>query len=183
MRRLNAINLVAAFALLTGAGSSFAHIVLQDKAAPVATNYRAVLRVGHGCDGAATTAITVAVPTGFRGAQPMPKAGWKLTTKTGPLAEPFDSHGKTVREGIQEITWTAQGAENALAAEYYDEFVLRGTTPAKPMALWFKVTQQCEKGVNAWVEIPEAGISTKGMKFPAALLEVQDAPPPPVHVH
>lgn len=52
------------------------------------TSYRAVLRVGHGCDSSPTTAMQVSIPDGFTGAQPMPKAGWTLTTKVGKLAEP-----------------------------------------------------------------------------------------------
>ena len=147
------------------------------------TSYRAVLRVGHGCDGAPTTGMQVTIPDGFTGAQPMPKAGWTLSTKVGKLAEPYTSHGKTYTEGVQEITWTANGPENALPADFYDEFILRGTTPAKPDAVWFKVVQSCAKGVNAWIEVPAAGTSTKGLKSPAALLELLDTKASGDHAH
>jgi periplasmic copper chaperone A len=167
--------------LVCAAGASFAHVVLQDTSAPTNTSYRAVLRVGHGCDGAPTTAMKVLLPAGFNGAQPMPKAGWSLSTVRGKLAVPYESHGKTYTEGVQEITWTANGAENALPAAYYDEFVLRGTTPAKAGTIWFKVVQSCDKGQNAWVEVPASGTSTKGLKFPAARLDVGDVKPETVH--
>lgn len=157
-----------------GATTSFAHIVLQDGAAAAGASYRAVLRLGHGCDGSATTGITVTLPAGFNGAQPMPKAGWTVTTKVGKLAQPYASHGKTFSDGVLEISWVAKGAENALPDAFYDEFVLRGTTPAKPGPLWFKVVQTCEKGSTAWVEVPTSGTATKGLKNPAALLEVLD---------
>ena len=133
-----------------------------------------MLSVGHGCDGSATTGITVTLPAGFNGAQPMPKAGWTLTTRVGKLAQPYDSHGKTVTDGVLEISWAAKGDENALPDAFYDEFVLRGTTPTKPGPLWFKVVQTCGKGSATWVEVPASGISTKGLKNPAALLEVLD---------
>jgi uncharacterized protein YcnI len=178
-----AIQLVAVCAALTGAGASFSHVVLQDAVALAATSYRAVLRVGHGCDGSPTTGMQVTIPDGFTGAQPMPKPGWTLSTKVGKLVEPYTSHGKTFTEGVQEITWTANGPENALPADFYDEFILRGTTPAKPGAVWFKVVQSCAKGVNAWVEVPASGTSTKGLKSPAALLELLDTKASSDHAH
>lgn len=149
----------------------------------VGSSYRAAFRVGHGCDGAPTTAISVTIPAGFTGAQPMPKAGWKLETKAGALAAPYTSHGKTYTQGVLEITWTANGADNALPADFYDEFVLRGTVPAQSGPLWFKVVQSCAKGVNAWVEVPASGTSTKGLKSPAALLDVLGSTAASEHSH
>jgi periplasmic copper chaperone A len=183
MKNTFAIQLIAACAILVCANPSFAHITLQDGVAAAGASYRATLRVGHGCDGAVTTGIRVTIPAGFNGAQPMPKPGWTLTTKTGPLAQPYVSHGKTYTEGVQEISWTATGPSSALPSAYYDEFVFRGTTPAKPGPLWFKVVQTCEKGANEWVEIPAKGTSTKGLKGPAALLEVLDVQASGGHAH
>jgi len=166
--------LIAACAVFTWATASFGHVVLQDGASAAGASYRATFKVGHGCDGSPTTGIRVSIPAGFNGAQPMPKPGWTVTAKLGTLAEPYKSHGKTFTEGVVEINWTAIGPENALPADFYDEFVLRGTTPTKPGPLWFKVVQTCAKGVNAWVELPASGTSTQGLKAPAALLEVLD---------
>jgi uncharacterized protein YcnI len=113
----------------------------------------------------------------------MPKPGWKVSTRVGKLAQPYVAHGKTYTDGVLEITWTAQGAENALPAAFYDEFILRGTTPSQPGPLWFKVVQTCEKGANEWVEVPAKGSSTKGIKSPAALLEVLDVRAANDHAH
>ena len=90
------ITLIAVYALLTGATASFSHVVLQHQAALANTNYRATLRVGHGCGG--------------------------LQGEAGPM--------------------------------------------------WFKVLQTCEKGSIDWAEVPVSGTSTKGLKAPAALLEI-----------
>jgi uncharacterized protein YcnI len=106
-----------------------------------------------------------------------------LRTVTGPLPVPYESHGKKYTEGILEISWTANSTENALPDGFYDEFVLRGTTPAKPGPLWFKVVQACAKGSNDWVEVPAKGTSTKGLKMPAALLEVLDVQAAGGHAH
>lgn len=170
--------LIATWAVFTWAtaslGSVFAHVVLQDGAAAAGASYRATFKVGHGCDGSPTTGIRIRIPAGFNGAQPMPKPGWTVTSKRGALTAPYQSHGKTFTEGVVEISWSANGPESALPADFYDEFVLRGTTPTQPGPLWFKVVQTCEKGENAWVELPASGMSTQGLKAPAALLEVLD---------
>lgn len=169
MKKFFAIQCIAACAVFTGASASFAHITLQDGAAAAGAGYRATLRVGHGCDGSATTALRVTVPAGFNGAQPMPKAGWTVSTRT--------------TEGVLEISWIANGAANALPDAFYDEFVLRGTTPQAPGPLWFKVLQTCEKGVKEWAEVPASGTSTEGLKSPAVLLEVLDIQAAGGHSH
>ena len=169
--------------MMTGASAVFSHVTLADQAAAAGAGYRAVLRVGHGCAGAATTAITVAIPSGFTSAQPLVKPGWAVSTKIGKLEQPFEAHGKTYTEGVQEITWTAKGAENVLPDAFADEFVFRGTTPKKPGTLWFKVVQACESGRNAWVEIPAHGQNAHRLEFPAARLDVLDVPAAGGHAH
>lgn len=168
---------VAACALLVAAGSAFSHVTLQDQVAAAQSNYRAVLRVGHGCSGAATTSIRVSVPAGFSSSQPMVKPGWKISTVVGPLAEPVQMHGKTITEGVQEITWTVKDSADALPDAYYDEFVFKTTTPKKPGAYWFKVVQTCVKGSNEWVQIPAAGQDAHSLNMPAARLDVLDVQP------
>jgi uncharacterized protein YcnI len=165
---------LAAGAALFGLGLAQAHVVLQDPAAAAGASYRASFQVGHGCDGTATTAIRVRIPDGFQGAKPMPKAGWTLSISTAKLAKPYDSHGKSITEDVAEVSWTANSKDSALPDAWYDEFVLRGSTPQQPGALWFKVLQSCEKGQNDWSQVPASGTSTKGLKSPAALLEVID---------
>lgn len=167
--------------LLLGAATAHAHVVLETPAAPADSSYRAVLRVGHGCDGSATRAIRVLLPAGLRGAKPMPKAGWVLAVRRAPLAQPYTSHGKTVREDVVEISWTASSPESWLRDEWYDEFILRATLPPQAGPLWFQVLQTCEQGSIDWAQVPAQGTSTKGLKAPAVLLDV--LPATPAHVH
>lgn len=178
-----AIQIVAACAVFIGAGAAFGHVTLQDQAAAAGANYKAVLRVGHGCEGAATTSIQVTVPEGFNGAQPMVKPGWTVSTKVGKLATPYEAHGQKITEGVLEITWTVNNVADALPDAFYDEFVLRGTTPKKPGALWFKVVQRCTMGANEWVEVPAAGQDAHSLKSPAARLDVLDVQAAGGHSH
>lgn len=151
--------LIAACAIIYWPVASFSHIVLENKSAPTGSNYKAVFQVGHGCNGAPTTAIAVQIPPGFEGVKPFAKAGWTIT-----------SQGNTA------VTWTAASKEAALPDAHVDEFILRGKLPDAAGPLWFKVMQTCDDGVskssNHWADIPATGSSTKGLKTPAALLEV-----------
>jgi uncharacterized protein YcnI len=173
------IKLIALLAIYTTATAVFSHVVLDEPAALAGRSYKAVFKVGHGCEGSPTTAIRVTLPAGFTGAKPMPKAGWRLDIKTAKLAVPYDNHGKRVTEDVSEITWTAASKDSWLPEAYYDEFVLRGGLPGKggekasdSGAMWFKVLQTCDKGSIDWSDVPATGTSAKGLKAPAALLEI-----------
>ena len=160
-----------ALALLSGSVAQ-AHVVLDQRTAPAGSYYRGAFRVGHGCDGAATVAVTIRIPDGVRGAKPMPKAGWTIERRLEKLAQPYDSHGKTVTEDVVAITWRGGPLPDA----HFDEFALQMQLPDKPGPLWFKVLQQCEKGEIDWATVPASGTSTRGIKATAALLEITPLP-------
>jgi uncharacterized protein YcnI len=158
-------------ALLAG-GTAQAHLSLEEPQALAGGAYKAVLRVGHGCEGTAMHTLSVRVPAGFRGAKPMPKAGWTLSIERAALAQPYSAHGRQITDDVVQITWKANSREAWLADAHYDEFVLRGQAPEQAGAAWFQVRQQCEKGEWNWADIPASGTSTKGLKSPAVLLDV-----------
>ena len=128
--------------------------------------------MGHGCEGSATTGITVRIPAGFQGAKPYPKAGWTLAVKQEKLAKSYDSQGKTVTEAVSVVSWTAASKDAALQDAFFDDFMLRGKLPETAGPLWFKVLQACASGSLDWGDVPAAGASSKGLKFPALLLDV-----------
>jgi uncharacterized protein YcnI len=175
MASLFTIKSIAACAVLAWAAPAFAHIVLENKNAPVGSSYKAVFLVGHGCQGSATTGVAVQIPSGFLGAKPYPKPGWTVSTQLGKLAQPYDSHGRQVTEDVTLVSWKAANREAALPDAFFDEFVLRGRTPEAAGPLWFKVLQTCENGSNDWREIPASGTATRGLKTPAVLLQVVPA--------
>lgn len=166
---------VATLVLSLAAGGAAAHVTLEEPVATAGQPYKAVLRVGHGCEGTATHTLVVQLPPGFRGAKPMPKAGWNLTVERTRLSEPYVSHGRTVTDDVVQITWKASTPESALADGHYDEFVLRGVAPAQPGPAWFRVSQLCEKGSWHWTETPPSGLQTRGLRSPAVGLDVRPA--------
>lgn len=163
--------------------AAFAHVVLAEKSAPAGAPYRAVFKVGHGCGDAATTGIRVTLPPGFKGAKPMPKAGWRLAIRQDKLAASYVYHGKTLTEDVAEIAWTAATPADALPDAQYDEFVLVGTLPEQAAPIWFKVLQRCGDTQTDWSEVPASGTSTQGLKSPAALLQVVPAAKAEEHRH
>jgi periplasmic copper chaperone A len=148
--------------LLLGAASAFictsiasAHITLENQQAPVGSSYKAVLRVPHGCNGSATVAVRVRIPEGYLDVKPMPKPGWKLDVLKGKYSKSMSLRESKVSEGVTEVDWSGGNLPDA----YYDEFLLTGyisdDLPAG-QTMYFSIVQDCENGVNRWIEIPAA---------------------------
>jgi uncharacterized protein YcnI len=139
--------------VITGAS---AHVTLELQQAHVASSYKAVMRVPHGCEGTATTAIRIRIPDGVIGVKPMPKPGWQLNLVSGKYPKPFTLRGAKVTEGVTEIAWSG----GKLADAHYDEFVFTSVLAEELEAgktIYFPVVQECEKGVHRWIEIPKEG--------------------------
>jgi uncharacterized protein YcnI len=137
-------------------GTVSAHVTLETPQATIGASYKAVLRVPHGCDGSATTAIRIRIPAGIIAVKPMPKSGWKLDTVSAPYAKPATLRGAKVSEGVTEIAWSGGKLPDA----YYDEFVFTSAIAEELEAgqtVYFPVVQECEKGVHRWIEIPAGG--------------------------
>jgi uncharacterized protein YcnI len=160
----------AALALIST--SCLAHITLETRQAAAGSNYKAVLRVPHGCEGSATIAIRVKIPEGVFNVKPMPKPGWTIETKKGKYTRDYGGHGGAkITEGVLELSWSG----GKLPDDNYDEFVFRAALaddlPAgKPV--YFPVVAECEKGVERWIEIPAAGKKLDDYDFPAAELMI-----------
>ncbi len=163
---LGAVGVVCLFA------TASAHVTLENPQAAIGAPYKAVLRVPHGCEGSATTALRIRVPDGMIAVKPMPKPGWKVETVVGKYEKAYDYfHGAKLSEGVVEISFTGGSLPDA----YYDEFVFTGfivgdLEPGK--TLYVPVVQECEKGINRWIEIPAAGKSSRDYPEPAPALKL-----------
>jgi uncharacterized protein YcnI len=151
-------------ALAVLSASAMAHVTL-DTATGVAGSYQKLaFRVGHGCDGKATTGLTVSLPESATAAKPMPKAGWKIDVINS--------------GGLHDIVWKGGSLPDA----YFDEFVVQLKLPAEPGKLYFRIVQQCGKVSVAWDEMP--GDTNVKLKAPAPVLDVVPAPAgTPNHQH
>jgi uncharacterized protein YcnI len=163
---------LAAAVLGATAPAALAHVTLESSEAPASSFYKAVLRVGHGCDGSPTVAIRVQIPDGFLQAKPMPKPDWKLETVVKKLDQPYDWYGTMITEDVREIVWSGGNLPDA----FYDEFVFRAKLPDKVgETIYIPVIQECESGVHRWIEIPAAGKSADDYEEPAPGLTLTPA--------
>jgi len=157
--------ILAAALVVVAAGVAEAHVTLESTEAPVGTNYKAILRIPHGCEGEATLKVRVQVPEGVIAVKPMPKAGWTLETVTGKYAKSYDYYGTPVSDGVTEVVWTGE-----LPDAFYDEFVFRGmlTNSLEPgTELFFPVVQECANATERWIEIPAPGQDPDSLESPA----------------
>ncbi|WLI90488.1 YcnI family protein [Massilia sp. R2A-15] len=115
-------------AALLAAPMAHAHITIEQTSAPAGAYQKLTFRVGHGCEGSATSGITVILPEAIARAKPMPKAGWAITI------------------GERDVSWKGGPLPDA----QYDEFVMQVKLPAAAGKQVFKVIQQCEKGRAEW---------------------------------
>ena len=152
-------------ALLLATATANAHVSLDVGEAAVGKSYKAVLKVGHGCAGEATTAIRVRLPSELSAARPQPKAGWTLALKNG------DAHaagGHHHAAPVQEISWSG----GPLPDGWYDEFVFVAAIPAdaKPGPVYLPVVQQCGDAAARWIELPGASGEEPGEPAPVLTL-------------
>jgi len=148
------------------APAAFAHATLEQSEAAQGSTYKAVIRIGHGCGGEATTTLRVQIPEGVIAVKPMPKAGWDLKTVTGAYETSYDYYGTPMSEGVKEVVWS--GGE--LPDQWYDEFTFRAKLTdalAADSTVYFPVVQECTEGANRWIEIPAEGQDAHDLPQPA----------------
>ena len=166
MRSLIHVSAAAAASIVTAAAPAAAHITLEQQEAHVGAAYKAVFRVGHGCEGSPTIRVRVQIPEGVISVKPMPKPGWTVETVKGPYQQTYDYYGTPLSEGVKEVVWSG----GSLLDEHYDEFVLRGQlTEGLPtdQMLYFPTVQECEEGAERWIEVPAEGKTADDYEYPA----------------
>ncbi len=173
--------LCAALALVAQAAQ--AHVTLEYPVATAGQGYKTTFKIGHGCGASPTRVVEVRIPAGVRGAKPMPKAGWQVEVQREKLAQPYNSHGRTVSEDTTRIRWTAKTEADMLPSGFYDEFVLVGVLPQQAGMLYWPVRQLCLQGEYDWSEIPAAGQAWGDLTSPAAALELMPAAGASTHNH
>ncbi|MBB4279265.1 YcnI family copper-binding membrane protein [Rhizobium mongolense] len=168
--------LIALALCIAGAASASAHVTLEKAEASAGKAYKAILRVGHGCDGKPTTKIRVQIPEGVLSVKPMPTSGWTIEKAKGKYAKAYQLYGKPLAEGVTELVWSGGN----LADDEYDEFVFRGVVASEIAAgtkVYLPVVQECTDGaVERWIDIPAAGKTSDDYETPAPFFEVV-APP------
>ena len=169
--------LIAIATLALSAPAVLAHATLETGEAHQSGTYKAVMRIGHGCDGESTLKVRVQIPEGVIAVKPMPKPGWALEIVKGPYEKEYDYYGTKLTEGVKELIWTGE-----LPDAWYDEFVFRGMITdafAVGSTVYFPTVQECATAAERWIEIPAEGQDPDALEGPAPGVKVVE----PGHGH
>ena len=132
-------NRLIALALCLSATPALAHVTLAESNAAPGSRFVAHFRVGHGCDGKPTTALTVAIPAGVSQIVPEAPPGWSIAT---------------VREGARTTAVTWKGGP--LPADKSGTFTVTMSLPGSGTQLVFSAMQMCGTVEEDWNEMPGA---------------------------
>jgi periplasmic copper chaperone A len=171
--------LMAAFAVaLLVVSTASAHVTANPSELPTGYTY-AEFSVSHGCDGSATTKLSIKIPAGVASVKPQDVTGWTIATKQGTLPEPVSIFGDEMTEGVTEVSWTGGPLPDSHMQRFGLSFFASESLVGK--TVYFPAVQQCEKGVTRWIEIPVEGEEppeepAPGITFLAASEEEEEAP-------
>ena len=162
---------VALAVALACASAASAHVTVQPADAPADSYAQLTFTVPHGCNGSATRALRIKLPDGILSAKPQMKPGWKVEIKTRKLdAAVAGPHGKSVTEVVDEVDWRG----GPLPDNLYDTFGLVVRLPDRiGQTLYFPAVQECEQGVERWIEIPSAVQSVDKLRAPAPAVRLK----------
>lgn len=152
--RLAAVAALTAALIMAVAAPAFAHVTAVADTTASGAYAKITLRVPHGCDGAPTNAVRVQIPDGVVSVRPQVNPNWELEVVEGELAEPYESDGETITEGVTEVAWVG----GDLPDGHLDEFGLSVKLPddAEGQILSLPVVQECGDTESAWIEIPDS---------------------------
>lgn len=124
---------VLILALVALPGAAFAHVTATPNVVETGARPQVSFRVGHGCEGAATTALRIDIPAGVEEARPRALAGWKLE-----IAKDKDGHATAV-------TWRGR-----LPDDQFEAFEISFRAPDKEAKLTFAALQSCGAKHAEW---------------------------------
>lgn len=165
----------AALAMASVAAPASAHVTVQPADAAADSYAQLVFTVPHGCNGSATKALRVKLPDGILSAKPQMKPGWQVGIKTRKLDTAVAGpHGKSVTEVVDEVDWRG----GPLPDNLYDTFGLIVRLPDRiGQTLYFPAVQECEQGVERWIEIPSTVQSADKLRAPAPAVRLKAKTP------
>ncbi len=167
LRRVAAPALVAIGAVALTAAPASAHISVTPSTT-VAGEYAVLsFAVPHGCDGSATTKVTIEIPDGIDVVTPTINDGWSIDKATEPVS------GSDENERVASVTYSTK---TPLPDGYRETFDLSVALPTDAgETLVFPTVQTCKKGETAWTQVPEEGQSEHDLEAPAPSFTLTEA--------
>jgi periplasmic copper chaperone A len=135
------------------------------------------IRVPHGCDGAATTALAVQIPAGVTSVKPKLMPGWTIDVVSTPPVLPSMAPGASFTDEqldamnapvVSSIKWSG----GDLPDNEYADFQVNAVFPEAPGTIALPAVQYCGDTQVAWIEIPAAGEDPETLEHPAPTVTV-----------
>jgi uncharacterized protein YcnI len=170
-RRLVAVLVMTATALVVTALPASAHVTVKPDAAPKGSFSVLSFSVPNERSDASTVTMEVTFPVDhpipFVSVQPVP--GWTWTAEKATLAKPVKAEGSQITEAVSKITWT--GGE-IKPGEFQLFTVSAGLLPTNTKSIEFKALQTYSNGeVVRWIESTPKGAPEP--EFPAPTLKLK----------
>lgn len=135
--------------------SALAHITITPSTAETGSTAELTLRVPNEEAHAATTRVSVLIPTAHPIAQLLakPVPGWKVTIRSKHLAQPLVTDDGTFHSVVSQVTWSG----GRIGPGQYQDFSLSADPlPDTPTTLVFKTLQGYSNGdVVRWIDVPQ----------------------------
>jgi len=143
---------------LMAPASAGAHVTLQPSEAAAGDFTALDVRVPNERDDSGTTKVDVQFPPGFVFASYQPVPGWSVKVQMEKLAKPITSHGEKITEQVAQMTWTADGAKDAIGPGQFLDLPISVQIPGEAGdTLTFKALQTYENGeVVRWIGAPDS---------------------------
>jgi uncharacterized protein YcnI len=135
------------------------------------------IRVPHGCNGAATTALDVQIPAGVTSVKPKLLAGWTIdVTSTPPVLPSMAPDASFTDEQLDAmnapIVTSVKWSGGSLPDAEYADFQMTAVFPATAGTVSLPAVQYCGDTQVAWIEIPAAGQDPETLALPAPSVTV-----------
>ena len=126
--------IVIAAAACLAATPALAHVVIAPGKAEAGGYFVGAFRVGHGCQGQATTKVRIEIDPYVGSVRPRPVPGWR--------------HRVEMKDGrVSAITWTGR-----LPDEEFQAFEVLMKLPNEDMTLLFPTVQTCGRTEARWTD-------------------------------
>jgi uncharacterized protein YcnI len=174
LRRLAVVPAAGVIALVV-AGPASAHVTVSASSTAAGSYSVLTFQVPHGCDGSATTKLSIKLPDDVVEATPTRNPFYDVEKVTKKLDTPITAEdGDQITEKVDQIVYTAKtplpdGERDAFEVELQIPEGDAGKT------LVFPAVQTCEKGETAWTEVPAEGAAEDSVEHPAPAFEVTAA--------
>jgi uncharacterized protein YcnI len=177
VRRLAVFLSVTAAALVSLAGTAWAHVTVEPSSAPKGSDAVLTFVVPNEKPDATTVSLTVQFPTDhpIADALVLSMPGWKSDVTTQHVTTAIQTDAGAVNTAVKSVTWSATDGKG-VTADHFGEFAVSVGLPDDADSLTFPAIQKYSDGSTVnWVQTTVAGGPEPDNPAPVLTLTASDA--------